>query len=210
MEMNENIQRRYADKILKAMTDEKLLTKNVAETLETDAASMSHLKNLKSPKDFKRISERVWENIRQWYYSGGLLAEFKLKADESKSLMDLQPEQPELTVEEMAFVKTDGSKFENVSGTPYPEKLKPGRKPKIDKKPKDKEAKRLKAIARGVIAQIRKGYESEHHPFTLKDGTKVEIKGGEKIDLSQIDIRTGTVITLEVYTDHTTITIDRR
>ena len=188
--MNEITRQKIAEKLVAAITDGKLLNKDVAVKFETDSATMSHLKR---PENFNRISPRVWTNFRQWYYSETPLAEFKLMEE----ILQPSEQTPKPAAAEAPVIKTEGSKYQDVSSTPYP----PQRIKKTDKKPKDEEAKSFKAEARAATRQMREEYENAHHPES------VMLKDGSKVDLSQIDFRTGSIITIEAYADHTTITI---
>ncbi len=181
--MNEITREKIASKLVAAITDEKLLNKNVAEKFETDAASMSHLKR---PENYKKIPARVWNNFRTWYYSDLSLTGFKLPESPEENINAAQAEIIKSAIGETQNNKTEGSKFAGVSSTPYPGK--------------SKSTKELKAESRAAAASLRKEYEKAH-PQTPAPKEK------QKVDPQRIDIRTGTVITIEAYADHATITI---
>lgn len=66
MELNDKTKERIAEKIMSAMKREALMNKDVAEIFGGTPSDMSNVKN---PKYLYKISAKIWQNMRAWYYS---------------------------------------------------------------------------------------------------------------------------------------------
>lgn len=189
MEINKYTKERLAFKLLKAMNDEHLMNKEVAEIIETDAASMSYMKRV---ENHDKISQRVWKNIHDWDDSGKPLREYK-------SPLRKQAEEAEASDAEK-IIQEAGKVVDQLL------ELDPQAPALTSKEKKQKTAQRLRK-------EFEKSRPSKKEPEPTaskpEDETIILSHEGKKVDLSEIDIRTGRRITIEWIGDKITINIQR-
>ena len=92
MEINEITMERIAEKVLSAMKREGLMNKEVAEIFDCSPADLSHLKRSDC---YNKISNRIKESMRAWYYSDKPLRGY--------TLPEAMPEPPDVIPEDVVF-----------------------------------------------------------------------------------------------------------
>jgi len=180
MVLNEISKERIAEKVLAEMNKARLFNKDVAEKFEADGATMSHLKRR---ENHNKISARVWNNMRKWYYSGVPLEAFRIIPEEDPeptsavhvASTDASPACPEPTKEEAAAYKKEARTATRSLREEHEKKA---------------EAKKQ-----------RKLFEASQ-----PDEKKIRLPRPGKGDINPV---TGTKITLEIFADYFTITVPK-
>lgn len=197
MEMNVEIQQRVAERVLHALENEKLMNKEAAEIF---GFSPIYLSFIKRRTEFHKTPRKAWEVMHDWSQTGETLKSFKSPLKAAEELTEAE----QAAKEAEAYMKAQDQA--QASTAPAPETP-----------PLTKEEKKAQKAAR-----IRELYERSRPPKKdpkpdagkppepVADGltqpgqpdTIVIPRGGDKVDLSRINLRTGTTIFTAEVTDN--------
>jgi len=193
--MNVITMERVAGVVLKALKDENLMGKEAAAILDISPVYLSCIGNSKS---YHHVSKRAWQVMHDWAQLGVPLKGFKPEAKVGEEM----PEAEQAAKEAEAYMKAQGQAQATPEQTPAPETP-----------PLTKEEKKAKKAAR-----IRELYERSKPPKKdpkPEDVTQPEpgaqpgqpdtliiSREGDKVDLSKINLRTGTTIFTAEVTDN--------
>jgi hypothetical protein len=191
MEQNEITKERYALKLLNAMEDADMTN---SETAERFNFSVTYLSHIKRKENFHHVPPKAWARIRDYYYSGTPLKEYRWKESE------VSAEAPDLEAAEINQQEADRERAET--------KLRSKLAVKGLLRAHGKEV--AEAVAesvnteeptkREVATKMRKAYTRAQKPETTEEVTKVVTKGS-KVDLSEINFRSGVKLVIEIYED---------
>lgn len=196
MEMNVEIQQRVAERVLLALEQEKLMNKEAAEIF---GFSPIYLSFIKRRTEFHKTPRKAWEVMHDWAQAGVTLKSFKspLKAEVELT----EAERPAKEAEE--YMKT-----QDHATAPAPEA------PPLTKEEKkaQKAARLRKLYERSKPPKRGPKPEDVMHPDPDKQpepgaqpgqpDTIVISREGDKVDLSKINLRTGTTIFTAEVTDN--------
>lgn len=183
--MNKELYEKYADKLLEAMKAEKLMNKEVAGIFHVPPSYMSDMR-----KHPEKVSGLFMEKIRTWSISGKPLREYKLPTSPDTEAAEINQQQADEAREkaEMKFRSKLAVK---------------GLVKKHSKEVAEAVAESVNTegpTKQEIATKVRKAYTRAHKPETTEEVTKVETKGG-KVDLSEINFRSGVKLVIEIYED---------
>lgn len=201
MEMNIITQGRVGGQVLKALKNEGLMNREAAEIF---GINPTYLSMISKSSYFHKVPRKAWEVMHDWMNTGKPLKEFKSplkKEEETAETHQAQQGLPQMR---------EASPLPNMEDRT----LKSEKLLEIDlqapvltsKEKKQKTAQRLRKEF-----EKNKPSKKEAEPPALKaeDETIILSHEGKKVDLSEIDIRTGRRITIEWIGDKITINIQR-
>lgn len=183
MKQNKEIFEKYADKLLSAMKREGLMNKEVAEIFGVPAYYMTDTR-----KHPERIVMPFMERIRTWAISGKPLRGYKL------------PDGPDLEAAEINQQEADRERAEMKFRSKLAVK---GLLKAHGKEVAEAVAESVNTeepTKREVATKMRKAYTRAQKPETTEEVTKVVTKGS-KVDLSEINFRSGVKLVIEIYED---------
>lgn len=183
MKQNKEIFEKYADKLLSAMKREGLMNKEVAEIFGVPAYYMTDTR-----KHPERIVMPFMERIRTWAISGKPLRGYKL------------PDGPDLEAAEINQQEADRERAEMKFRSKLAVK---GLLRAHGKEVAEAVAESVNTeepTKREVATKMRKAYARAQKPETTEEVTKVVTKGS-KVDLSEINFRSGVKLVIEIYED---------
>lgn len=183
MKQNKEIFEKYADKLLSAMKREGLMNKEVAEIFGVPAYYMTDTR-----KHPERIVMPFMERIRTWAISGKPLRGYKL------------PDGPDLEAAEINQQEADRERAEMKFRSKLAVK---GLLRAHGKEVAEAVAESVNTeepTKREVATKMRKAYTRAQKPETTEEVTKVVTKGS-KVDLSEINFRSGVKLVIEIYED---------
>ena len=192
--MNVEIQQRVAERVLQALEHEKLMNKEAAEIF---GFSPIYLSFIKRRTEFHKTPRKAWEVMHDWAQAGVTLKSFKSPLKVVEELTEAE----QAAKEAEAYMKAQATPEQ----TPAPETP-----------PLTKEEKKAQKAAR-----LRKLYERSRPPKRdpkpepdkpqepagqptpeAQPDTIIIPRGGDKVDLSKINLRTGTTIFTAEVTDN--------
>lgn len=193
MEMNVEIQQRVAERVLLALEQEKLMNKEAAEIF---GFSPIYLSFIKRRTEFHKTPRKAWEAMHDWSQTGETLKSFKSPLKAAAELTEAE----QAAQEAEAYMKSQDQAQASTAPAPEPPPL-------------TKEEKKAQKIAR-----IRELYERSKPPKKApkpeegkpadpagqpgQPDTIIIPRGGDKVDLSKISLRTGTTIFTAEVTDN--------
>lgn len=199
MEMNVEIQQRVAERVLQALEQEKLMNKEAAEIF---GFSPIYLSFIKRRTEFHKAPRKAWEVMHDWSQTGETLKSFKSPLKAAAELTEAE----QAAQEAEAYMKSQDQAQASTAPAPEPPPL-------------TKEEKKAQKIAR-----IRELYERSKPPKKApkpeegkpadpagqpapesqpgQPDTIIIPRGGDKVDLSKISLRTGTTIFTAEVTDN--------
>lgn len=196
--MNVITMERVAGVVLKALKDENLMGKEAAAILDISPVYLSCIGNSKS---YHHVSKGAWQVMHDWAQLGIPLKGFKPEANAGEEMSEAE----RAAKEAEAYMKAQDQAQATPEQTPDP--------PVPETPPLTKEEKKAKKAAR-----IRELYERSKPPKKdPKPGkgsspdqesqpgqpdTLIISREGDKVDLSKINLRTGTTIFTAEVTDN--------
>ena len=191
--MNVEIQQRVAERVLLALEQEKLMNKEAAEIF---GFSPIYLSFIKRRTEFHKAPRKAWEAMHDWSQTGETLKSFKSPLKAAAELTEAE----QAAQEAETYMKSQDQAQASTAPAPEPPPL-------------TKEEKKAQKAAR-----IRELYERSKPPKKApkqKEGkpadpagqpgqpdTIIIPRGGDKVDLSKISLRTGTTIFTAEVTDN--------
>ena len=199
MEMNVEIQQRVAERVLLALEQEKLMNKEAAEIF---GFSPIYLSFIKRRTEFHKAPRKAWEAMHDWSQTGETLKSFKSPLKAAEELTEAE----QAAKEAEAYMKAQDQAQASTAPAPEPPPLtkeekkaqkaarlraayERSRPPKKDPKPEE-----------GKPADPAGQPAAEGQPG--QPDTIIIPRGGDKVDLSKISLRTGTTIFTAEVTDN--------
>ena len=180
MKQNKEIFEKYADKLLTAMKAEKLMNKEVAGIFHVPPSYMTNMS--KRPE---KVPVRFMEMIREWAISGKPLKDYQPPA-----VSEVQPVEQEATRDRAEMKFRSKLAVKGLLKEHSKEVAEAVAESVNTEEPTKQE----------IATKVRKAYTRAHKPETTEEVTKVETKGG-KVDLSEINFRSGVKLVIEIYED---------
>lgn len=189
MEMNVEIQQRVAERVLHALENEKLMNKEAAEIF---GFSPIYLSFIKRRTEFHKTPRKAWEVMHDWSQTGETLKSFKSPLKAAAELTEAE----QAAREAEAYMK----KQEETQATAPPA-------PEVplltNEEKKAKKAARIRELyERSKPPKKAPKPDAGKPPEPAADGpidpeqpdSIIIPRGGDKVDLSKINLRTGTTI----------------
>ena len=189
MKQNKEIFEKYADKLLSAMRREALMNKEVAEIFGVPASYMSDMR-----KHPEKVAVPFMEKIRTWAISDKPLKDYKLPVAPDTDAAAIN--QQEADTIPTAELTTKSRKY--LSKLAVKGLLKEHSKEVAEAVAESVNTE--EPTKQEIATKVRKAYTRAHKPETTEEVTKVETKGG-KVDLSEINFRSGVKLEIEIYED---------
>lgn len=201
MEMNIITQERVGGKVLKALKDEGLMNRDAAEIF---GINPTYLSMISKSSYFHKVPRKAWEVMHDWDVTGKPLREFKSPL--RKQAEEAEAQQAQEGIPQMR----EASPLPNMEDRT----LKSKELLEIDLQAPALTSKEKK---QKTAQRLRKEFEKNKPPkksLSLLhsrpgDETITIPRKGEKVDLSKIDIRTGALVTFEVFDNEIQIRIRR-
>ena len=189
MEMNTITQERVAGRVLAALKEEGLMNKEAADIF---GFSPTYLSSIGKTTGYHHVPMKAWTVMHDWDITGKPLREFK-----SPLKKEVEAEEPALQPQQTA-------------PAPAPAPVKP---PTPDQKKKQQKKMLTAAHLRSKFeaAQPKPKPEPKPEPARHQPGEETITipRQSEKVDLGQIDMRTGALVTFEVFYNEIVIKIRR-
>jgi len=194
MKMNEITMEKVAEQVLAAITKEGLMNKEAAEIF---GFSPVYLSCIGKKKSWHHLSKKAWEIMHDWSQQGVTIREYKSPLKEA--------EEAEANEAEKIIQQAVGAADKLLEIDAQAQTLAPSSTPKEKKKEKAERLRKHYERSRPP----KKEPKSEASQSKPEQETITISREGHKVDLSNIDIRTGALVSFEVLDNEILIKIRR-